>query len=159
MAWPQEIETGELKLLHAFVRGCHAEYSLICKDGLHEIKATDFFQIAICVFGETIQQKSFTFWVAPGIPSLHQWPIFWAGQKHRGRQLGDLCFKRFILEFVDPSSGSDMGCGDPCAHLTGRIHRCIWWSDRERWRWKSWEILNTIFLNSAISCHPLSSSC
>lgn len=34
----QEIETGELKLLHAFVKGCHAEYSLICKDGLHEIK-------------------------------------------------------------------------------------------------------------------------
>lgn len=56
IAW-QEIETGELKLLHAFVKGCHAEYSLICKDGLHEIKATDLRFVCLLnrFFAKTIQ--------------------------------------------------------------------------------------------------------
>ena len=35
----QEIEGGELKLLHAFASGCHAEYSLICREGVFEVKA------------------------------------------------------------------------------------------------------------------------
>lgn len=34
----QEIEGGELKLLHAFASGCHAEYSLICREGVFEVK-------------------------------------------------------------------------------------------------------------------------
>ena len=37
----QQIDGGELKLLHAFAHGCHAEYSLICREGVFEVKARE----------------------------------------------------------------------------------------------------------------------
>lgn len=143
MAWPQEIETGELKLLHAFVKGCHAEYSLICKDGLHEIKATDFFQTAICVSGEMVNKNHSSLELRQE-SHLCTSGHFSGPGKSMVEDSWEICASKDLsLSLLTPVLDLTWDVEIP-AHTSveGSIDA---FGDRERWRWKSWEILNAIF--------------
>ena len=96
----------ELKIAHVSSKGCHAEYSLICSNGVYEIKEPVLFQNG-SAFG------------AVGVASLHEWAISGSVERHLGGLLGDLLWQRLLCEPLIQCLGPHLGHGSACTHPRG----------------------------------------